>query len=196
MISPEKRKAIYLLHEEGMSKREISRRLQVSRNTVDMIIAQKGNMPIPTKKSKNEIDLEILNQVYRECSGRIQRIHEKLTEEKGIEIGYSTLTRLIRELNISGIKNQRCDRVPDQPGEEMQHDTSPYVILIGTKKIKIIASILYYRYSKIRYLKFYRSFNRFKMKCFFHEAPCSTHFTRIAFSFGVSSKCESDGGMI
>ncbi len=52
----------------------------------------------------------------------------------------------------------------------MQHDTSPYVMKIGSKKIKIIASILYYRYSKIRYLKFYRSFNRFKMKCFFYEA--------------------------
>ena len=31
-------------------------------------------------------------------------------------------------------------------------------------------SLLYSRYSKIRYVKFYRSFNRFKMHCFFHEA--------------------------
>jgi hypothetical protein len=34
----------------------------------------------------------------------------------------------------------------------------------------VVASCLYLRYSKRRYLKFYRNFNRFRMKCFFHEA--------------------------
>ena len=34
MIEPDKRKAIFLLHQEGMSIREIARRLGVSRNTV------------------------------------------------------------------------------------------------------------------------------------------------------------------
>ena len=33
MIEPDKRKAIFLLHQEGMSVREISRRLGLSRNT-------------------------------------------------------------------------------------------------------------------------------------------------------------------
>ena len=33
-----------------------------------------------------------------------------------------------------------------------------------------MASLLYLRYSKRRYLKFYRAFNRFQMKCFLHEA--------------------------
>jgi hypothetical protein len=36
--------------------------------------------------------------------------------------------------------------------------------------MRVIASLIYLRYSKRRYLKFYRAFNRFKMKCFFHEA--------------------------
>ena len=36
--------------------------------------------------------------------------------------------------------------------------------------MRVIASLLYFRYSKMRYLKFYRSFNRFCMKCFFYEA--------------------------
>ena len=51
----------------------------------------------------------------------------------------------------------------------MQHDTSLYTLEIGPKRLKVIGSLLYSRYSKIRYLKFYRVFNRFKMKCFFHE---------------------------
>lgn len=51
----------------------------------------------------------------------------------------------------------------------MQHDTSPYVIEIGGKTVKVIASLLYLRYSKRRYLKFHRRFNRFAMKCDLHE---------------------------
>ena len=34
MIATDKRKAIFLLHQEGMEVREIARRLGVSRNTV------------------------------------------------------------------------------------------------------------------------------------------------------------------
>jgi len=60
--------------------------------------------------------------------------------------------------------------VPDVPGAEMQHDTTVYHVRLGGQRTKVIASVLYLRYSKRRYLKFYRSFNRFSMKCFLHEA--------------------------
>lgn len=52
----------------------------------------------------------------------------------------------------------------------MQHDTSPFTVRLGDTATKLVASILYLRYSKRRYLKFYRSFRRFHMKCFIHEA--------------------------
>src|SRR5215472_1655707 len=55
-------------------------------------------------------------------------------------------------------------------GAEMQHDTSPYRIRLGDTPTKLIASLLYLRYSKRRYLKFFRAFNRFCMKCFLHQA--------------------------
>jgi hypothetical protein len=88
---------------------------------------------------------------------------------------------MIRELGLGKgkgkSKKKRCDRVPDEPGAEMQHDTSPYILKIGGKQVKVIGSIIYYRYSKIRYLKFYHSFNRFKMKCFLHEALTFWGFT-------------------
>jgi orotate phosphoribosyltransferase-like protein len=60
MIDPDKRKAIYLLHEEGMGRRDIARPLRVSRNTVDAIIAQKGIMPESGRKDRIEIDPELL----------------------------------------------------------------------------------------------------------------------------------------
>lgn len=168
MIDPDKRKAVYFLHQEGMGIREISRQLNISVNTVKTIISQKATLPDTIRKDKIKVDPELLIELYNDCSGYVQRIYEKLTEEKGITIGYSTLTRLIRELPIGKPKNERCDQVPDEPGE-MQHDTSSYEIMINGKRTRVIASLLYFRYSKCRYLKFYLSFNRFKMKCFLHE---------------------------
>ena len=42
MIGADKRKAVYLLHQEGMGVREIARHLNISANTVSTIINQKG----------------------------------------------------------------------------------------------------------------------------------------------------------
>jgi len=109
-------------------------------------------------------------RLYIECQGRVQRVCEKLNEEEGITIAYSTLTQILREQGIGRKKNERCHREKDEPGVEMQHDTSPYRIRFGNKSFWVQGSLLYYRYSKVRYLKFYRSFNRFRMKCFLHEA--------------------------
>ena len=170
MIDVNKRKAIFLLHNEGMGVREISRNLRISTNTVSNIIDQKGQVPETIRQDKINVDPELLRNLHTKCDGYVQRIHEILTEEEGILIGYSTLTRNIRELNLGQPKNQRCDQRPDEPGAEMQHDTSPYIVKFGTNRVKIVASIIYMRYSKMRYLKFYRSFNRFAMKCFIHEA--------------------------
>ncbi len=169
MIEPDKRNAIYQLHKGGMSIRRISQQLNVSRHTVRRIIEEKGCVRQITRKDKREIDPQLLHRLYNECDGWRERIWEKLIEEEGIKIGYSTLTRLLRDLDFDGKRTKRSIHVPDKPGLEMQHDTSPYRIKINECLTPVIASLLYYRYSKIRYLKFYPSFNRFKMKCFFHE---------------------------
>lgn len=169
MIEPDKRNAIYQLHKGGMSIRRISQQLNVSRHTVRRIIAEKGCIRQITRKDKREIDPQLLHRLYNECNGWKERIWEKLLEEEDIKIGYSTLTRLLRDLDLDGKRNKRTIHVPDQPGVEMQHDTSPYRIKINECITPVIASLLYYRYSKMRYLKFYLSFNRFNMKCFFDE---------------------------
>ena len=170
MIDLDVRNAIYQLHQQGMSLREISRRLHVSRQAVRKIVKQQGKLDRKERSDKKQLDAELLERLYRECDGWMQRIHEKLVEEKGIEVGYSTLTRMLRELGLSRQQPLRCDRVPDEPGAEMQHDTSVYQVRLADRRTKVIASLLYLRYSKRRYLKFYRVFNRFTMKCFLHEA--------------------------
>lgn len=170
MIGADKRKAIFLLHQEGMSVRDIARRLALSRNTVRVIIEQEGAVPKIVRSDKQRIDEELLRRLHQECEGRIQRMHEKLIEEEGIPVTYSTLTRMLRQLGISLAAKVRCGHVPDEPGLEMQHDTSVYTLKLGDQPVRLVASLIYLRYSKRRYLKFYHLFDRFRMKCFLHEA--------------------------
>ena len=170
MIETDKRKAVFLLHQEGMAAREIARRLNLSRNTVRSIIRQEGATPQCPRADKQRLDEQLLRRLHQECGGRIARMHEKLVEEEGVKVTYPTLTRMLRELGLSTPAKPRCQRVPDEPGLEMQHDTSVYQVELAGRHVKLIASLIYLRYSKRRYLVFYRAFNRFKMKCFFHEA--------------------------
>jgi transposase len=170
MIDPDMRNAIFQLHQAGMSMREISRRLHIGRNAVRTIVKQQGKLTRKDRSDKIHVDPELLERLYRECDGWLQRIHEKLFEEEGIQVAYSTLTRMLRDLGLSRSQPARCDRVPDEPGAEMQHDTTVYQVKLAGKRTKVIASLIYLRYSKRRYLKFYRTFNRFAMKCFLHEA--------------------------
>lgn len=168
MIAENIREMIRTLYESGKTKRGIARFLNIDIKTVRKIISLESDCP-KIRKDKIIVCEERLKELYQKCEGYVQRIYEILTEEDGLEIGYSTLTRLVRE-QFPGKSVQRCKSFPDIPGEEMQHDTSDYYLKIGDKKIKVICSGLYFRYSKMRYVKFYPRFNRFLMKCFFHEA--------------------------
>ncbi len=170
MIEADKRKAIFLLHKEGMSLRDIAAHLGISRNSVRCIIQQEGVMPKTVRSDKQRVEAELLRRLHQECDGHIQRMHEKLVEEEGVKVSYPTLTRRLRELGISTPPKTRCDHVPDQPGVEMQHDTTVYQMKLAEQSVRLVASLIYLRYSKRRYLRFYRAFDRFKMKCFFHQA--------------------------
>jgi hypothetical protein len=137
---------------------------------VAQIIRQQGVRVPKVRSDKIRVEPELLQRLYRECDGWLQRVHEKLVEEEHLQLSYSTLTRLARELRLGQPPTTRCEHVPDEPGAEMQHDTTVYQVKLGDTPTRLIASLLYLRYSKERYLKFYRLFNRFAMKCFFHEA--------------------------
>ena len=97
--------------------------------------------------------------MYRQCEGWIQRVHEVLQEKHGLAVKYSTLTRKLPRLGIGQESEPRWARVPDEPGTEMQHDTTLYSIQLGDQRIPLIASLLYLRYSKRRYLQYYLGFD-------------------------------------
>ncbi len=156
------------MHKNGMGIHAITRTLGISRNSVRAILAEGGEVRLEPRADRITPDSAVLAELYKQCSGWKERMWEKLQDEHGIEIGYSTLTRKVRDLGLG--QKRRAAHVGDEPGGEMQQDTSPYRIKIGAVTVGVIGCSLYYRYSKERYLRFYRAFNRFRMKCFFHEA--------------------------
>lgn len=184
MIDEQKRKAISTLYNEGVKIRKIAKILSIDRKTIRKIISVKKAPDLIAKRNKISIDEELLRRTYARCQGKAERTREVLEKEFGIKIAYSTLTLLIRKLNLKNKGKDRAAQVLVGPGEEFQHDTSPYNLKIGGRSVRVQASLIYYRHSKVRYLKFYKSFNRFAMKCFFFEA---LHY------FGyVPSKCIID----
>ena len=172
MLSAEQCQTILALSRAGESNRSIARRLSIDRKTVNGVLENKRKSEESMRSACAKIDEELLRTLHVDCDGRIQRIHEKLSEEHGVEIAYSTLTLHCRKLGLSAKRKatKRHYHISMDPGEEMQHDTSPYTITLGSVRIKVIASVVYLRYSKMRYLKFYLHFCRYDMKCFLHEA--------------------------
>ncbi len=184
------------LHRQGAQSRAIAGLLHLDVKTVRAILDADGVREPKVRCDRRDIDENLLTELHRHCSGYVQRMHEILTEEHGVDIGYSTLTRLVRSKGLGVVEKPRADHVPDMPGEEMQHDTSVHQIRIGTSKQKIISSGIYLRYSKMRYVRFYRRFNRFTMKCFLDEAlrhwgycahTCIIDNTNLARLYGSGS---------
>ena len=190
------RQAVRTLFEQGKKKREIARFLRIDIKTVRSILDREPGT-VENRSDKILVDYDVLKNLHAECDGYAQRMYEILTEERKIPIGYSTLTRLLREYGIGERPEQRSQRYPDIPGEEMQQDTSVYDVKLGEVRRKLICSGLYLRYSKMRYIKFYTRFNRFRMKCFFHEAlrffgytarMCIIDNTNLAVLYGTGER--------
>ena len=110
MIDADKRQAVFLLHQEGLGRNQIARQLRISPNTVQVIIEQKGQMLIRTRKDKIQVDPDLLKRLYQECDGYAQRVHDNLLEDEHIHISYSTLKRLLRELGLR--RSPRRSRQP------------------------------------------------------------------------------------
>lgn len=69
MVEPGVRNAVYQMHQQGMSLREISRCLHVSRNAVRRIVKQEGKSARRERSDKKQIDPQLLERLYRECDG-------------------------------------------------------------------------------------------------------------------------------
>jgi transposase len=168
MTPLEMRNTVHTLKAQGKSLREISRLLGLSRNTVRRILRQAAAAPhaalpfdAPTR--------ERLEAAFERVGGNAVRIREILAGEQGLTVPYSTLTRWVRQAELRPAP-PRAGEYHFAPGEEMQHDTSPHRIKIGTKMLKAQCASLVLAYSRRLFLHYYPRFTRFEAKHFLLEA--------------------------
>ena len=131
MIPDDTRQAIIALSNKGMKIRLISRTLGLSRNTVRRVLSR-GDVHEAEKDGLFEEHLPFIAETYHQCRGNVVRVREILNE-RDISIGYSILTRLVRDMGIREPQNKRAGAYVFEPGEEMQHDTSPHKVIINGK---------------------------------------------------------------
>ena len=159
-----------MLHKANVGIRQISRLVSISRNTVRRVI--KGEHESQShRKSQYEDLLPLLQEHFHFCKGNAVRIQEFLNETYGVDIPYSSLTRLVRELELREEKKKgRVGEYRFAPGKEAQHDTSPHRLTLGGKMITAQCASLTLGYSKKLFVQYYPQFTRFEAKVFLTEA--------------------------
>lgn len=113
------------------------------------------------------------------------RVQEILQDQHGHSVPYSTLTRIVRRLDLREEKRkQRTGTYAFAPGEEMQHDTSPHLVLLGGKKVKAQCAGLVLSYSRRLFVQYYPAFTRFEARVFLDAA--------FQFMDGICPRCIID----
>jgi len=125
----------------------------------------------PQRPSPYEELSPILQEVFKRSGGNAVRIQEILESEYGRSVPYSTLTRIVRGLDLrEDKKKSRSGTYEFGPGQEMQHDTSPHQVLIGDKKVKAQCAGLVLGYSRKLFIQYYPCFTRFEARVFLDRA--------------------------
>jgi hypothetical protein len=150
--------------------RQISQILKISRNTVRRVIRGKWQ-ETPLRESPYEELSPILQEVFKISKGNVVRVQEILQDQYGHKVPYSTLTRIVRRLDLreDQIKH-RSGTYEFAPGQEMQHDTSPHLVLLGGKRVKAQCAGLVLAYSRKLFIQYYPAFTRFEARVFLDAA--------------------------
>jgi len=154
MIDPQTRTAILRLRREGHGAKPIARALGLSRNTVKRVLSEPERSPAGRALSL-EPHTELARELFVRCYGNRARVHEEL-EAAGVSVPYPTLTRFLRRVGIGVTPKERAGRYPFEPGEEMQHDTSPHTVEVAGRPRKLQCASLVLCYSRMLYAQVFR----------------------------------------
>ena len=136
MLSQAQRTAILELNAKGVSRREISRVLQVSRLTVRKVLrANSTSVPEIQRAEKAEPYRQQILDLLASCKGNLVRVHEELVAS-GAALSYQALTAFCRRQGIGQTPVVPAGQYHFEPGVEMQHDTSPHEVEVGGRKYK------------------------------------------------------------
>lgn len=170
MLDHALRTAILKLHEAGHGTRAIARTLRVSRGAVKRVIGSRSaNPPSISRAEKAEPYRQDIVDLFERCRGNLVRVHEELVEQ-GAQLSYQALTAYCRRHGIGHEPPHPVGQYHFDPGQEMQHDTSPHKVMLGGRKRQVQTASLALCYSRMLFFQHYPRFDRFTCKVFLTEA--------------------------
>jgi transposase len=170
MLDQELRQAILALSQRGHSVRAIARTLRIARDTVRTVLKQGGEVPRFIRAERAEPFRANILELYAECKGNLVRVHEELVARYSIALSYQALTAYCRRQGIGQEPKVPGGHYHFEPGQEMQHDTSPHVINIDNQPRRTQTASLALCFSRMLFFQFYPQFRRFECKVFLTEA--------------------------
>jgi len=184
MLDEELRSTILTLRREGLSIRAIAKAVRKARGSVKAVL-RSGSREIPEQERPEKAEPwreEILDQ-HRRCKGNLVRVHEELLA-KGADFSYQALTGFCRRNGIGFKPKEPTGHYTFVEAEEMQHDTSPHQARIGGQVRKVQCASLVLCFSRLLFIQYYPTFDRFWCKVFLTEA--------LRFFGGACTRCMID----
>jgi len=171
MLSKEQRTVILELKAQGVSTGQIARLLEVSRLSVRRVLRAGSNeVPELVRPEKATPHRQQILELFASCKGNLVRVHEELLAS-GAELSYPALTAFCRRHGIGQEPIVPSGRYHFEPGEELQHDTSPHdgVEIAGRKRrVQTASAVLCY--SRLLFFQCTPTFQRFDCKVFLTDA--------------------------
>src|ERR1043166_2140743 len=146
MLSQSQRAAILELHAQGISKHEIARVLNISRLSVRKVLRSNSSaLPVLVRPEKAEPYRVQILELLATHKGNLVRVHEELVS-RGAEVSYPALTPFCRRHGVGQEPKVAAGQYHFDPGEELQHDTSPHQTEIAgkTRSIQTASAVLCY----------------------------------------------------
>lgn len=189
MLNHETRSAILRLRQEGHGTRAIAKALGVARESVKRVLAS-GRVEVPDIERPDQLGAhaERIRKLEADCGGNLVRVHEELWARHQVRVPYSTLTRFCRDAEIGVVPKVAAGRYVFGPGKEMQHDTSPHTVTVGSRPCGLQCASLIHCFSRRRFIQCYPRWTRFHAKSFLTRA--------LTFFGGAAEHCMLDNSTV
>ena len=184
MLDEATRSAILRLREQGHGTRQIGHALGVSRGSVKSVLrAGIAEVPAIVRPEKARSLRDDILSLYTSCKGNLVRVHEELVRG-GATLSYQALTAFCRKHELGRPPPLPAGRYHFEPGEEMQHDTSPHRIMLAGRMRDVQTASLVLCHSRMIFMQLYPRFTRFECKVFLTDA--------LAYFDGACARCMID----
>src|SRR6266481_2021775 len=153
MLTKAQRTAILELHALKVAIREIARTMKISRKSVRRVLQSNSpEVPALERREKAEPFRQQILELLSLNKGNLVRVHEELQAD-GAHLSYPALTAFCRRHGIGQEPQRVSGQYHFEPGEEMQHDTSPHTVELNGKKGAVQTTSAVLAYSRMLFFQ-------------------------------------------